>query len=243
MAGGLWSNLVWWKASRTIVRPKSGPGWLRSSYRCPYGRSVDLMLSWWKQRVKKARTRPVWDSFFLGVLKWQVLFFLCKSGLPNFLVAGLWWCLRCSFDCRWHRWHQRPCWKRTGWEGACFEEIEAQTQGQSQSSAIPIDDEAWSIPSEDEVQIVSNKAQKTGDKTSASAAAKEARAAEKLPCALAWMDSSRSRPSSQMMKLKMKCEQLWLRHVTTSRNGRNVPCPNFNFRVGLISWVSPLRSF
>lgn len=47
------------------------------------------------------------------------------------------------------------------------------------NSAIPIDDEAWSIPSEDEVQIVSNKAQKTGDKTSASAAAKEARAAEK----------------------------------------------------------------
>ena len=47
------------------------------------------------------------------------------------------------------------------------------------NSAIEIDDEAWSIPSEDEVQVVSNKAQKTGDKASASAAAREARKASK----------------------------------------------------------------
>lgn len=47
------------------------------------------------------------------------------------------------------------------------------------NQAIPIDDDAWSIPSEDEVQFVSNKAQKKEAKTSASAAAREAKAAEK----------------------------------------------------------------
>ena len=50
---------------------------------------------------------------------------------------------------------------------------------QDRNQPIPIDDDAWSIPSDDEVQFVSNKAQKKADKTSASAAAQEAKAAEK----------------------------------------------------------------